>query len=330
MFRHTRSGFTLIELLVVIAIIGLLVQLALPAVESANEAARRTTCENNLRQLGLAVMHHHDTFGHYPTGGWGPTWLGDPDRGRGKDQPGSWIFCVLDFMEEKNLSSMVKGKVGHEKADATVQLCAIPIPIFACPTRRLPRSLPVNKTGSTTDPGLYTSDEFRLPIPLAGRSDYAINTGDYGHATAPDGKYPKTLAEAEDPKFQWYDGSKYTGISFGRSEIRIRDVLDGTSKTYLAGEKYMQVDAYLTGQDPGDNETMYSGFDDDNGRSGSNHPGPDETGNRHFAFGSAHPDCWQAVFCDGSVHKLSFELDLKIHKLFANRADGKSASVDVP
>src|SRR3977135_3561541 len=79
--RERSGGFTLVELLVVIAIIGILVALLLPAIQAAREGARRAQCKSNLKQLALGCLNHHDTQKHFPTGGWGYQWVGDPDRG---------------------------------------------------------------------------------------------------------------------------------------------------------------------------------------------------------------------------------------------------------
>jgi hypothetical protein len=305
------------------SIISLLILTAIPAVQSARESARRNQCENNLRQIGAAALLHHNTLDYFPSGGWGWSWVGNADMGRGKDQPGSWAFNVLDFLEEGNVRLISAGKTGMDKAQATVQLCATPVPLFTCPTRRVPVALPTQWINAQ----LKTSDEFQLPIPVGAKSDYAINTGDTGNPNPP-GPFPRTLEQAKDPNFKWYDVSKYTGISFGRSEIRIADVTDGTSKTYMLGEKAMTVSNYLNGRDTGDNETMYSGFDDDNGRSTFSPPVQDGNKEVNTLFGSAHPGCWIAVFCDGSTHVMTFTIDRNVHRNLGNRADGKTIPAD--
>ena len=81
--RVDARGFTLVELLVVIAIISTLMGLLLPAVQSAREAGRRASCGNNIKQVALAALIHENTNRHFPSGGWGWAWVGDPDRGSG-------------------------------------------------------------------------------------------------------------------------------------------------------------------------------------------------------------------------------------------------------
>lgn len=88
--RRRLQGFTLVELLAVIAIIAMLVSLLLPAVQSAREAARRTQCIQNLKQLGLGVMLHLNAHEHFPSGGWGHAWVGIAGRGAGLSQPGGF------------------------------------------------------------------------------------------------------------------------------------------------------------------------------------------------------------------------------------------------
>jgi prepilin-type N-terminal cleavage/methylation domain-containing protein len=161
-----RDGFTLIELLVVIAIIMILVALLLPAVQAAREAARRSSCANNVKQLALAIDLHEKTHKAYPTGGWGANYVGDPDAGFGANQPGGWIFNILPYIEQESLRRIGSGQAAATKRAALEELLKTAIPILHCPTRR----------GSQLFP--YTG-----PRPLANvnppaevaKSDYAIN-----------------------------------------------------------------------------------------------------------------------------------------------------------
>ncbi|MFO1095359.1 MAG: DUF1559 domain-containing protein [Planctomycetaceae bacterium] len=130
-----RSGFTVIELLVVIAIIGLLIALLLPAVQSAREAARRTTCANNLRQLGLAAHDHHDTFRHLPPGvGYYPT--------TANGVFGTYFFHLLPYLEQSNLFLSALGDVTFPAPTGTVSIYypgnngvyRRPVATFLCPS----------------------------------------------------------------------------------------------------------------------------------------------------------------------------------------------------
>ena len=100
--------FTLVELLVVITIIGILIALLLPAVQAAREAARMLQCQNNLKQISLAALDHEHINGWFPTGGWGYNWVGDPNRGFGRDQPGGFFYNCLPYMEQQALHDLAQ------------------------------------------------------------------------------------------------------------------------------------------------------------------------------------------------------------------------------
>ena len=100
---RTRPGFTLVELLVVIAIIGVLVALLLPAVQAAREAARRSSCSNNLKQLGLALQNYHDTYGKFPMAGFLTRPTVPPTVNQSRAYHHTWITAILPYMEQKPL-----------------------------------------------------------------------------------------------------------------------------------------------------------------------------------------------------------------------------------
>ena len=123
-------------MLVVITIIGILISLLLPAVQSVREAARRTQCSNNLRQLALAALQHETANRFLPSGGWGWGWVGDPDHEYGLGQPGGWIYSVLPYLDQQNLHDMQSGTTGAARATAAWTTIQTPLAIFNCPWRR--------------------------------------------------------------------------------------------------------------------------------------------------------------------------------------------------
>ncbi len=162
--RKVRGGFTLVELLVVIAIIGVLVSLLLPAVQNAREAGRRTQCMNNLKNLGLAAQQHLEKLRRFPSGGWGPTWVGDPDRGNNTKQPGGWVYNLLPYMEQMALHDYGRGATTSStptKAQALKKLLTTPVNFHALSQSR--RS------------GAFAACRWRLKFKLPDQSDRSFD-----------------------------------------------------------------------------------------------------------------------------------------------------------
>ena len=327
MFRisQDRKGFTLIELLVVIAIIAILIALLVPAVQKVRESANRTQCQNNLRQLVLGMHNCHDVNKHFPSGGWGWFWVGEPGRGSGKSQPGGWVYSVLPYVEQNNLFNMGLGLTGAAYTQAGLQRSATPVPLFVCPSRRISQQYPLN--GTTGLPYLNWPGQV---VKFAGRTDYGACGGNRSNSAEFFAGPPDYASGDSD---SWWSGNaggasdpnRFNGIIFTRSTMRIADITRGTSNTIILGEKYIPRDRYTTGTDPGDNECMYTGFNNDVCRSTFDPPLQDVPSTqlpaRHtFRFGSAHATGLNIVLADGSVRFLTYSVALTVWQPIGDRA----------
>ena len=305
-----RSGFSVLELLTVIGIIGLLLALIVPAVQSSREAARRTQCKNNIRQLALAMENHQSVYGRFPTNGWGYRWIGVPDRGTDKRQPGGWIYNVLPYLERNGLREMGRGEPLPEQWSSLSRLMQSRLPGLSCPSRPAGVLSPQN-TGVRP----YNADW----VPMVAKTDYAVNEGDHITDTRAG---PSTLQEGDSGAYVWRDPSAATGICFQRSQIRPGDIRDGLSQTYLLGEKHVSITGYDSHDDPGHDQSMYCGVDLDINRWVINPPARDSDAIHERRFGSAHLTGCHMALCDGSVRLISYSIDGEIHRRVGNRRDG--------
>jgi prepilin-type processing-associated H-X9-DG protein len=292
-----------VELLVVIAIIAILIGLLLPAVQKVREAGNRTRCANNIKQLALACHMGNDTYEHLPTGGWGWSWVGDATRGSDEHQPGGWIFQSLPFMEQRPLYNLAVNP-----ASAT-QMVLTTLPTHNCPSRRNGGPYPTPRT--YLNYGGFT-------VPANARSDYAANSGDQSADEIYPG--PSSLAQGDDPNYGWPNTSFFTGVIFQRWGSALVRIPNGTSNTFLLGEKYLNPDNYRTGLDGSDNENMYVGFDNDLHRTTDYPPLRDTKGyGNTFIFGSNHTAGLNMAYCDGSVQFIGFDIDPAVFKRAGNR-----------
>ncbi|WP_417731019.1 DUF1559 domain-containing protein [Rosistilla oblonga] len=329
---HSRLGFTLIELLVVISIIGILVALLLPAVQAAREAARRTDCANRVRQLAVATHMHHDVFRYFPPARYESRPDADPSNQCGLETP-TWLARVMPFIEQVSLGDQWDFSKPWHQHDESVRT-VVP-DIFLCPSRRAGTQPTGTRNLRTTVDG----GGGRLPCgcPLPPRTDdVAVNVpgalcdyaGNHGDLT------PGSTGAPTD----FYYGGNGTGViisvrptckdgkAIGPSDrIRMASVSDGTSSTFLFGEKFVPLDGLA--QFPEDSPA----YDGDHLPASCRLAGPGlrlASGPRDvladmFSFGSWHPAGVHFALVDGSVRMFSTTTDTKTLGSLANRGDAR-------
>jgi prepilin-type N-terminal cleavage/methylation domain-containing protein/prepilin-type processing-associated H-X9-DG protein len=303
---RTRSGFTLIELLVVIAIIAILIALLVPAVQKVRETSNITQCKNQLKQIGLGIQSHIDVYKVFPSGGtsWTDSSLVRVGGLKGapadyRTQHWGWMFQILPYVERTDLWS--------HKIESDIP--ATPVDLYICPSFRGPKIWPYSQAGDTTNT-------------MRAMNDYCANVG--------------TDASK-------YDGPIVPSKNWGPGLTRkLADITDGTSHTLLVAEKFVNPFAAWDHSECNDDQGWIDGWDNDticdatgNGGAPPNQDGisvelpkqiaiklgdVDECG---FNFGSVHPASMNAVFCDGSVHSIGYDINTTVWGRLCAINDGK-------
>jgi prepilin-type N-terminal cleavage/methylation domain-containing protein len=219
-----QRGFTLIELLVVIAIIAVLIGLLLPAVQKVREAAARMKCANNLKQLGLAVHNYHNAHNTLPP----MRYLLDPRPGETEAQGGlSWAVILLPYIEQTNLYQQFDTTKNYYSLTQPESARKTPVSIYYCPSRRTYMNSVEGEKGDAPSNGPPE------PVYPGSVGDYATSDGD-------------KVKENETPHFgmPWASGALITGDLNQQSRTRFAALTDGTSNTFLIGEKHVQTGHY--------------------------------------------------------------------------------------
>lgn len=329
--KLVRPAFTLVELLVVIAIIGVLVGLLMPAVQSAREAARRMSCQNNLKQLALAAHMHHDAMGAFPAGRYEPRPNAPVTQNCGGEEP-TWLVRVLPFIEQQNQA--VHWDLSAKWYDAPAIARETIADVFLCPTRRAGTN-PVGsrEVGSSSGGTLPCG----CPFPGTGGQNITGALCDYG------GNHGDLTPGSTGAATDFYYGGNGTGVIISvrpkcanglprepYDRVRMSAVRDGTSMTFLFGEKHIPLDkldvfpedspAYDGDHLPASHRLAGPGV--------RLALGPNDSLANWLSFGSWHPGYVNFAMVDGSVRTFAVTTDTLTLGALANRNDAHIVQMD--
>jgi len=245
LLRARRTGFTLIELLVVIAIIAVLIALLLPAVQQAREAARRSQCKNNLKQLGLALHNYHDTFNKFPSAFISNAWPSAAGTGATSELTcWSWGAMILPYLEQATLYNLVQPgtiPMSTNLAAGGAQATALTTPLagFMCPSDTGP-SLNDFNTSYGVDPTQQTDfGTYDRRATSDGTTRIAIAKSNYvGVADSGDSGTPAWNPVSYGPPLGLFSANSGNGI---------RNITDGTSNTLIVGERAFKFEGLNAG-----------------------------------------------------------------------------------
>lgn len=294
--------------------------------------------------MGLAVQSHLNEQKYFPTGGWGYKWTGDADRGFGRRQPGGFFFNLLPFMEFKSVHDMCRNTKTTAGMGMAKSANAIAMGVFSCPSRRAPAIYPALCPAAVPDAlTLVNCASFNVAQDNLFHGDYKANAG---HTTGVSDINlwhggPGSWADAETNKPGAFDdNADNSGIVFQRSQVAVKDVVNGTAHTYIAGEKCLNPDKYgmivdaSNPRDYSDDQPILGADDYDIYAWGSVAPMRDRRGMSFTTvspFGSAHRFTFNMLMCDGSTKSVSYniaynnsgQVDLILFQSFCCRNDRK-------
>lgn len=295
------GGFTLVELLVVIAIIGILVGLLLPAVQAARESARRAQCQNNLKQLGLALHNYESAHGALPPGGTSNNGL-------------SWIVLVLPYFEEGVLHDQFDFSDGTYVESNKNELALNRVNVLLCPSQPI-----VHSILSTIDSDLEVVD---------GRDPYTTHyygvMGPKGYNSIIDAVY-----EQEGSPYSYGGGHATQGVLGKNRTVKMSMITDGTSNTFAVGEiswnDWPRYRSWMRGSTLSDATTVGTTMGGAKNVFGSINGGL-PAGWNDAGFGSEHPSGTHFLMCDGSVRFISEDVD---YALFLSTASMNGGEPDI-